>query len=225
MVQTPHWSGDPEVFVESLFNWMTVTDRFCRCGSDSLLSRALSVADRAMAEGATLNAVCAGLLHVVGNLLICTDFSCESGAVRNRSHEIGARWLSGMFPHTVSEPIRLLPDARRWLFATDSEFRKSLSDDAMRELAIMGGPMVESERLAFENRFCFQEAAALSKRIEGAQNTSCSHGTPNDLRSFRQQVIDCLISAVTFKTGTGRSPIRISRSYPAPETAVTARHR
>ena len=215
MVQTPNWTGDPGSFVDSLFNWMTVTGRICRCGTESALSRSLCVADRAMAEGAAPSEVCAGLLHVVGNLLICTDFSCDSGAVRSRSHEIGARWLSGMFPHTVSEPIRLLPEARRWLFATDSEFRKTLSDDAMRELAIMGGPMVESERLAFENRFCSREAAALSKRIEWAMDKSCSHWTSKDLSFFRQQVLDSLATATTLKTGTARSPIQILRNSPA----------
>lgn len=194
MPHSPHWTGDPDSFVDALFAWMTVAGRICRCGSETALSQSLSVADRALADGAGRNDVCAGLLHTVGGLLVCTDFSCDTGAVRSRSHEIGARWLAAMFPHTVSEPIRLQPDARRWLFVTDKDFRNTLSDESTREMAIEGGPMVESDRQAFESREGFQAATALCRRVEWSKTRACSHWSPTDLALFRNQVIGCLVA-------------------------------
>ncbi len=197
MLITPHWTGDADTFVDTLFGWMKAAGDVCYCGSETILSRSLCVADRARADGAGRSDICAGLLHSVGTLLIYTDFSCQSGGSRSRNYEIGARWLSGMFPHSVAGPIRLLPDARRWLFATDKAFRDMLSDDAMREMANDGGPMIGAEREIFEGREGFDAAVALCRRIEWSKTRNCLHWIPEDLDLFRHQVVGCLLASAS----------------------------
>lgn len=197
MVQTPHWDGDAEAFVDTLFYWMSVTGRRCRDGSQTILSRSTAAADRAIAEKAGNGEVCAALLHAVGTLLVCTDLSCDTGSGSARSQEIGARWLSAMFPYTVSEPVKLLPQAHRWLLATDKNFRDTLSDTLMRELAIAGGPMVGSERSSFEGHTCFSAAVALSRRAARAHEGGPSSNTLGDLARFRSPVLMSLVYAPT----------------------------
>lgn len=215
MLTTPHWTGDANTFVDTLFAWMKIAGLVCRCGSETLLSRSLCVADRARADGAGRSDICAGLLHSVGTLLIYTDFSSDTGNIRSRNYEIGARWLSGMFPHSVAGPVRLLPDARRWLFATDKAFRDILSDEALREMAYEGGPMTGSERQIFEGREGFDAAIALCRRIEWSKTRPCTHWTSNDLDRFRQQVVGCLLASPS-----GRSVTPARPNYDAPVPAA-----
>lgn len=195
MSHSPHWTGDPGTFVDALFAWMTVAGRICRYGSETALSRSLCVADRTLADGAGRNDVCSGLLHTVGDLLIYSDYSCGTGAVRSRSQEIAARWLATMFPHAVSEPVRLLPDARRWLFVTDKDFRNTLSDESVREMAIEGGPMIESERQAFEEQEYFKPAIALSRRVANTHTDEPTPSSLSDLARFRSPVLMSLVYA------------------------------
>src|SRR4029077_12491723 len=72
--------------------------------------------------------------------------------------ESGARWLSARFAPEISEPVRLHVPAKRYLCATDRDYRSRLSAASVHTLRLQGGPMSAHEVQRFEGERFHREA-------------------------------------------------------------------
>lgn len=115
----------------------------------SQLAHALQCASLAEQQGECADLIAAALLHDIGHLI---DSRFEEGQVNeiDRQHErIGAGYLSNHFPDSVTAPIRLHVDAKRYLCHVDSAYFDGLSEASIRSLRLQGGPFSENEAAAF----------------------------------------------------------------------------
>ncbi len=102
--------------------------------------------------------VAAALLHDVGHLVDKRSRHGQENAVDRRHEIIGAAYLAKMFPPSVTEPIRLHVDAKRYLCHTDKGYFDTLSPASVRSLALQGGVFSENEATIFRDD-PFAEAA------------------------------------------------------------------
>jgi len=109
-----------------------------------MLDHSLQTAARAAADDADDDLVVAALLHDIGHVL------GEAGDWGLADHaQVGADYLSGWLPATVVEPIRLHVEAKRYLVATDREYRQHLGEASIMSLREQGGPMTDEEAQSF----------------------------------------------------------------------------
>lgn len=112
------------------------------------LQHALQCAALAEAEDAEDTLVAAALLHDVGHLIGHDDDTIEGYAARgiDTVHEdLGAAWLERWFDLPVTEPVRLHVAAKRYLCATDPDYRAGLSEASQRSLELQGGPFTAEQ--------------------------------------------------------------------------------
>lgn len=127
------------------------------------LDHALQTAAHAQDDGADHPLVLAALLHDTGHLLQLRDGGSDDGdAGEDLTHEaVGARWLAGLYPPSVTGPIALHVAAKRYRCAIDPAYHARLSAGSVRSLARQGGPMSTDEQARFERRPTHLEAVRL----------------------------------------------------------------
>jgi len=136
----------------------------------SQLAHALQTAARARADGAPAPLVAAALLHDVGHLLEMASGGGERDRAEDLRHEArGARYLSGLFPPTVTTPIALHVRAKRYRVAVDPGYAATLSAGSVASLARQGGPLAPEEVLAFEANPGWEDAVALRGWDDGGK--------------------------------------------------------
>jgi phosphonate degradation associated HDIG domain protein len=155
-----------------------VMSLFERWGSDhydedlSQLDHALQTAARAVGAGADNALVAAALLHDVGHLLELDARSAaasssmstpSSDGARTAHEDLGARYLAGVFPPSVTGPIALHVRAKRYLCAVEPSYASGLSLGSRASLVIQGGPMPVDEAVAFERNPSSNDAVALRR--------------------------------------------------------------
>ena len=135
----------------------------------SQLAHALQTAALADAAGASAPLVAAALLHDVGHLL---ELAGSAGRERTGDlhHETrGARYLSGLFPATVTTPIALHVRAKRYRVAVDPGYAATLSAGSVASLARQGGPLRPDEVAVFEANPGAPDAIALRAWDDGGK--------------------------------------------------------
>jgi len=139
----------------------------------SQLDHALQTAALARAADAPEPLVAAALLHDVGHLLdLARGSTTESTASRTHdlTHEaVGARYLAGLFPPSVTGPIALHVRAKRYRCAVDPGYHDSLSAGSRRSLVLQGGPMSAEEARVFERNPAGPAALALRDWDDGGK--------------------------------------------------------
>lgn len=117
----------------------------------SQLDHALQCAALADDAGADDALIVASLLHDIGHLLELDQADGQMGDLTiDRRHESTAvRALAGLFPASVTAPIALHVEAKRYLCAVDPTYRTLLSEGSVRSLATQGGPMSAAEVARF----------------------------------------------------------------------------
>src|SRR5947209_18649346 len=115
----------------------------------------------AEAAGAPAPLVAAALLHDVGHLLDESDARHGTG---------GARWLGQWFGPEVTEPVRLHVAAKRYLCVTEPGYFARLSPEAVRTLALQGGPMTPEQAAAFEALPHARDAVAVRRWDDEAKD-------------------------------------------------------
>jgi phosphonate degradation associated HDIG domain protein len=167
----PAWpASTPEAFVDALLAWMVAEGSTHYDEVVTQLDHALQAAYLARRAGDTPDAVAAALLHDVGHLVVRAHERGDEYRFRDLEHEeVGARWLSRMFPASVTEPVRLHVAAKRYLCAVDAAYHDRLSEGSVRSLNLQGGPMSEVEVAQAEQTPHFESAVALRRRDEGAK--------------------------------------------------------
>jgi phosphonate degradation associated HDIG domain protein len=115
--------------------------------SVSALEHALQCAQLAEWAGADAPLVAAALLHDLGSFIVADP---EGDAVDD-AHELRALpLLSEAFAASVTEPVRLHVQAKRYLVAADPAYAATLSSASVHSLALQGGPMSADEMRLFD---------------------------------------------------------------------------
>ena len=91
-----------------------------------------------------------------------------------RHEVVGADLLAAVLPPSVTEPIRMHVEAKRYLCAVDPTYAAGLSAGSQRSLAAQGGPMTEAEAVAFTTRPGAADAVRLRRwddagKVEGLE--------------------------------------------------------
>ena len=127
------------------------------------LAHALQSAFLAKNSGATSSLITAALLHDVGHLLHDLPNDAPDKGVDDFHENLASSFLKEYFPASVTEPIRLHVDAKRYLCATDSHYLKTLSEASLQSLILQGGVMSNHEIQDFEKSIYFKDAIELRK--------------------------------------------------------------
>lgn len=127
----------------------------------SQLEHALQSAYHAERDAADDALVVAALLHDIGHLLHKLPEDAADHGIDTRHEQIGQAWLARYCGPEVTEPIRLHVPAKRYLCATDPEYRARLSPASEQSLRLQGGPMTSDEVSQFEHHPHYRAAVRL----------------------------------------------------------------
>jgi [1-hydroxy-2-(trimethylamino)ethyl]phosphonate dioxygenase len=154
------------------------------------LEHALQTAMLAELSGADAALIVASLLHDYGHLIHSLGESVARRGIDDRHEISGAEKLSAFFDDAVTMPIRLHVEAKRYLCATDLDYKKLLSPASSRSLSLQGGPFAPAEVGAFMKRPFADRAAKLRRWDESAKTIGLP--TPS-LEHFRSYAEACLL--------------------------------
>ena len=129
----------------------------------TIVEHCLQAAWFAQVQAAPASLVVAALLHDIGHLLEAVPDDLAEWTRDAHHEEIGGRWLATRFDAGISEPVRLHVPAKRYLCATDAEYRRQLSTASVHTLKLQGGPMSSEETQAFEREPYYREAVRLRR--------------------------------------------------------------
>lgn len=146
------------------------------------LEHALQCAALAQAEGATAELVTACLLHDIFHLAEGTDDA------RQPHDRCGAQMLAGLFPLSVTEPVRLHVEAKRYLCAIDPLYWSGLSDMSKRSLVWQGGPFSPDEAAAFISQPYAEDAVRLRQWDDAAKMVGAATSSLDDFISIMKSV-------------------------------------
>ncbi|WP_293264735.1 HD domain-containing protein [Neptunomonas sp.] len=103
--------------------------------------------------------ICAALLHDIGHLISTTDI-----AYGNYKHDsVGAIFLSKHFGPSVTEPIRLHAQAKRYLCSVEPGYLDSLSAASLDSFNHQGGLMNDIEKHQFINESYAKQSLKLRR--------------------------------------------------------------
>jgi predicted HD phosphohydrolase len=103
--------------------------------------------------------ITAALLHDYGHIAYGQPIAPETG-IDDKHEIIGADALSNLgFPQSITEPIRLHVQAKRYLCTVDSKY--PLSEGSKLSLQLQGGLMSKTELVEFQNNLFFEHALLL----------------------------------------------------------------
>jgi len=136
-----------------------LADIFARRGGEAYLGEPVTMAQH-MLQGAHFAEhrgedeaiIVAALLHDIGHFTSeFGTFSMED--TEDRHHEdAGAAVLEPFLPTVVTDCVRHHVAAKRYLCATDPDYRRRLSRASIHSLNLQGGPMTADEVAAFERQ-------------------------------------------------------------------------
>lgn len=149
-----------------------------RYGAESVsqLQHALQAAAQAERAGAVPALTIAALLHDIGHL-VADDRDAAPRGVDAHHENVAARFLTKLFPAAVIEPIRLHVAAKRYLCATEPQYRGTLSVASERSLMLQGGPFSAADATNFIQQPFARDAVELRRWDEGAKDKKAV--TPN----------------------------------------------
>jgi phosphonate degradation associated HDIG domain protein len=154
------------------------------------LEHAIQSALMAENSGADAPLIVASLLHDYGHLNHNFGEEVSRRGIDNRHEILGAEKLSAFFGDSVTMPVRLHVEAKRYLCAIDPEYAGILSPASTRSLNLQGGPFNTAESEAFTRRPFATDAARLRRWDESAKKYGLQ--IPN-LEHFRPYLEACLI--------------------------------
>ncbi len=145
------------------------------------IEHGVQCAELAKRQGASDEMVTAALLHDIGHLLAATDI-----AYGNYKHDaVGADYLAHHFNDSVSEPVRLHAQAKRYLCTVEEGYLQSLSEASLDSLHHQGGLMSDDEAQAFLQRPFADQAIQLRRWDDEGKVEELSSGS---VRDYRDQV-------------------------------------
>lgn len=147
------------------------------------LEHALQCATLARADGAPSTLVIAALLHDIGHLTGINDD-------RQHPHDkLGAELLKDVFPLSVTEPICLHVNAKRYLCATDPFYWSGLSRASRQSLEWQGGPFPPKEAAEFIRQPYAEDAVRLRRWDDNAKIPGAATGELDEFLGLMQAVL------------------------------------
>jgi phosphonate degradation associated HDIG domain protein len=125
----------------------------------------------AQRDGSSPSLVAAALLHDVGQFIADAGHAAEQHGIDARHEVTGAEYLSRCFPASVTEPIRLHVEAKRYLCATEPGYAATLSKASELSLRLQGGPMSLREIEQFRRTPYYGEAVRLRRYDDSGKGT------------------------------------------------------
>ncbi len=135
----------------------------------SQLEHALQSAAMARQAGAPNSLCVAALLHDVGHLIHGESETIADEGIDARHETAGEAWLATWFGPSVTEPVRLHVDAKRYLCRVDSDYLAHLSPASLQSLELQGGPFDSEEAQRFESNPFFADAVSLRRWDDAAK--------------------------------------------------------
>jgi len=142
----------------------------------------LQCAHVARSDGASDALVAAALLHDIGQFQDDAGNAAEKKEIDARHEVTGAAYLAHYFPESVTEPVRLHVEAKRYLCAAEPGYIDALSRASALSLALQGGPHDAREMAAFLALPGAQDAIQLRRYDDMGKQPD--HAAP-DLESYR----------------------------------------
>lgn len=155
----------------------------------SQLEHALQCATLAENDDRTLDLITACLLHDLGHLLHDLGEDVADRGLDDRHEYRAMPLLQTLFKSSVTEPIRLHVDAKRYLCALDSTYWEALSPASKRSLELQGGIFSPDDAASFIAQPYAKDAVQL--RIWDDRAKVANLPTP-DLEHFTPILVSCL---------------------------------
>jgi 2-amino-1-hydroxyethylphosphonate dioxygenase (glycine-forming) len=150
-------------------------------------------AQLAEASGADEEMVLAAFFHDIGHLYehIAEEKTAHMDQYGTVDHEtLGAAYIRKLgFGERMARLVESHVNAKRYLVAKYPEYRAKLSEASLQTLIMQGGPMDETEMIAFENDPLHKEYIQLRFWDEQAKETNLP--LP-DLQQYRNMIIQQL---------------------------------
>jgi phosphonate degradation associated HDIG domain protein len=137
----------------------------------SILEHSLQTACLARQAGSGDSLTVAALLHDVGHLLHGMPEDIARNGIDGRHEVVGEAWLRSRFDPSVTEPVRLHVDAKRYLCRVDPDYRGRLSLSSIQSLSLQGGPYDDDQVREFESNLWYRDAIALRRWDDMAKVT------------------------------------------------------
>ena len=115
----------------------------------SMNEHGLQAALLAEQEGQPEPMIAAALLHDIGHLLHDLPENVADQGIDSQHESVASAWLSQYFPASISEPVRLHVQAKRFLCANVPGYFADLSEASVLSLRLQGGEMSPAESEAF----------------------------------------------------------------------------
>ncbi|MGK7946897.1 MAG: phosphonate degradation HD-domain oxygenase [Microcystaceae cyanobacterium] len=133
------------------------------------LEHALQCAMLAENAGETPELITACLFHDLGHLIHHLGENIAEQGIDDRHEYRALGMLSKLFHLTVTEPIRLHVEAKRYLCKIDSNYLNTLSSASQLSLKLQGGVFNEEQVSQFEQNLYALEATKLRRWDEQAK--------------------------------------------------------
>ncbi|MFC4257228.1 phosphohydrolase [Altererythrobacter xixiisoli] len=158
----------------------------------SQLEHVLQCGYLALEDDAPPSLVAAALLHDIGQFIDDAGNAAEKLGIDARHEVVGADYLGRCFPPSVTEPIRLHVDAKRYLCAVEPGYEQALSGASALSLRLQGGAMNAEEIERFRQGPHFDAAVRLRRYDDGGKKPETA--VP-DLESYRPMLQALMHSA------------------------------
>ena len=131
-------------------------------------------------QGAPASLIAAALLHDIGHMLHDLPDDAPDQGIDDRHEILGQVWLVKHFPESVSEPVKLHVDAKRYLCTAEPGYFSILSEPSVQSLKLQGGPMSQAECTQFESNPHYKDAVRLRRwddeaKIENLETPSIEY--------------------------------------------------
>lgn len=156
-------SRKEEVFEKITFAVRTVENLPYDGEAVDQLQHALQCAALAREGGHDPEVVVAALLHDVGRSPVALRDLRETGVTGSEHGHLAGVWLRPLVGERVAWLAEQHVPAKRYLVATDPEYREALSATSKRTLERQGGPMSRKEVEDFERHPGYQDVVELRR--------------------------------------------------------------
>ena len=157
----------------------------------SQTSHMIQCAMQAMEESADMDLILGAFLHDIGHLLRHTQSAEAMDQYGARYHEnTGAAYLSEKgFGERICAMVEKHVDAKRYLVATDENYKEKLSEASLQTLIWQGGPMSETEIILFRQHPFFDDIIKVRLWDEKAKD---NNAVTLPLQYFKNLIYDYL---------------------------------
>ena len=127
----------------------------------SQLEHALQCASLAETSNSSPELITASLLHDFGHLVHNLREDAAERGIDDRHEHRALGYLNRIFPHAVTEPIRMHVNAKRYLCAVNQDYWASLSPASKMSLELQGGIFSQESATEFISQPYAKDAVKL----------------------------------------------------------------